>query len=259
MAMQRSFRSGAAGVAFLTVGALAGGCGPSPIHVNGVLRESTEMRPLRNLPTGSYAQIRVLVRSAEQSGPDCAATPLEGSENHNNAACIPAEASNAAVRLVRQRLRSYGMGLAHDAKEPYDYEVSVLVSGVAPKQPDPMSVKAMAKLTFRHGQDAGPGGFFAAVDAKAAGAAFDAVARDCALRDAALSEFSAMSVQPMTPELDINALASDAVDNAVGCDELGRFFLDARTRFPPGPAPGAAPAPGAPASTSAPPPTPRGG
>jgi hypothetical protein len=51
----------------------------------------------------------------------------------------------------------------------------------------------------------------------------------------------------MTPDFDISALTSDAVDNAVGCDELARFFLDAKTRFPP-----PAPAPSAASSAAAP-------
>jgi hypothetical protein len=96
-----------------------------------------------------------------------------------------------------------------------------------------MAAKAFARLTFKRTDDAaGGGGFFGGIDAKAAAAAFDTVVKDCALQDAELSEFSATSTQPMTPEFDINALASDAVDNAVGCDELARFFLDAKTRFP---------------------------
>jgi hypothetical protein len=40
------------------------------------------------------------------------------------------------------------------------------------------------------------------------------------------------------------ALASGAVDNAVGCAQLAQFFRDAHTRFPKAPAPpGPAPAP----------------
>jgi hypothetical protein len=82
---------------------------------------------------------------------------------------------------------------------------------------------------------------------KAATEAFGAIAKDCALRDAELSSFSASSTEPMTPEFDIVALSSDAVDNALRCDELAMFMRDARTRFPranapPAPAPAPAPA-----------------
>jgi hypothetical protein len=236
----RAFASFPSNVAWLILVPLAAGCGPSPVHVNGVMRESSEMRPLRNLPAGAYGQLRVLVRAdsdPDQKGSDCAAAPLEGAEGHNNAACIPADAGNVAVRLVRQRLRSYGMGLARDAKEPYDYEVRVIVAGVAPKTADPMGAQAVARVTFKRGSESDASGFFSGIDPKAASASFDAVAKDCALQDAELGEFSATSNQPMTPDFDINALASDAVDNAVGCDELARFFLDAKTRFPPPTAP----------------------
>jgi hypothetical protein len=44
----------------------------------------------------------------------------------------------------------------------------------------------------------------------------------------------------MTPEFDLVVLLSDAVDNAIGCDQLARFFVDAKTRYPavaPPPAP----------------------
>jgi hypothetical protein len=217
------------------------------------------MRPLRNLPQGAFGQLPVLVRAASgepgqqgEGGTECGATPLEGSEDHNNAACVPSDASNAAIRLVRQRLRSYGMGLVRESREPHDYEVQVLVVGVAPKKPDPMLAKAVAKVTFKRNADAPGGGFFGSIDEKAASDAFDSVARDCALQDSELASFSATAAQPMTPEFDIVALASDAVDNTVGCDQLARFFLDAKTRFPPPAAPPApAPSP-APASASTP-------
>jgi hypothetical protein len=234
-------------------------CGPSPIHVNGVMRESSEMRPLRNLPQGAYSQLRVLVRSGSESGetPECGSTPLEGSEDHNNAACVPSDASNAAVKLVRQRLRSYGLNLVREAREPHDYDVHVLVVGVAPKKPDPMLARAATRVTFRHvaeAQGSPGGGFFATIDEKAAGEAFDAVAKDCALQDSDLADFSASAVQPMNPDFDVVALTSDAVDNLVGCAELARFFLDAKNRFPrAASAPPAAPAaPAAPAEAAPP-------
>ncbi len=240
----------AARLAWVPAALMPVACGPSPIHVNGVARESSEMRPLRNLPQGAYGQLHVLVRAASEPGeqgeaPECGATPLDGDPDHNNAACVPSDASNAAVRLVRQRLRSYGLGVVRSEKEPYDYEVRVLIVGVAPKRPDPMGAKALAKVTFTRAEN-GTGAFFASVDAKAAASAFDTVARDCALQDSELASFTASAFQPMTPEFDIVALTSDAVDNIVGCAELARFFLDAKNQFP---APAAAPAP-----TAAPPP-----
>jgi hypothetical protein len=45
----------------------------------------------------------------------------------------------------------------------------------------------------------------------------------------------------MTPEFDIVALTSDAVDNVVGCAQLARFFVDAKNRFPKTAAPASAP------------------
>ncbi len=230
-------------------------CGPSPIHVNGVMRESTEMRPLRNLPQGAYAQLRVLVSATSEAGeqgaaPECGATPLEGAEDHNNAACVPADAANIAVRLVRQRLRSYGLTLVREAREPHDFDVRVVVVGVAPKKPEPMLVRAAAKVLFKRSGEGGPnapaGGFFGGVDEKAAGDAFEGVAKDCAMQDSELAEFSASAVQPMTPDFDITALTSDAVDNVVGCAELARFFVDAKNRYPRA----APPAPASPAPSS---------
>jgi hypothetical protein len=41
----------------------------------------------------------------------------------------------------------------------------------------------------------------------------------------------------MNPEFDLMALAAGAVDAAMGCDQLARFFRDAHTRFPRAPAP----------------------
>ena len=52
-----------------------------------------------------------------------------------------------------------------------------------------------------------------------------------------MSAFSVSSTQPMNPEFDMMSLAAGAVDNAVGCDQLARFFRDAHTRFPKAPAP----------------------
>jgi hypothetical protein len=268
--LRKNSLSARSALAACAAGALGlSACGPSPIHVNGVLRESSEMRPLRSLPQGAFAHVKVLVRAASEAGqeglgPECGSTPLEGSEDHNNAACVPPDAGNAAIRLVRQRLRSYGMGVVSNSKEPHDYEVHVLVVGVAPKAPDPMQAKAVAKVTFKRDTES-PGGFFGGIDEKAAAEAFDGVARDCALQDSELANFTAKAAQPMTPEFDIVALASDAVDNAVGCDQLARFFLDASTRFPRPAAPPAAPAPPAgtgatpapaPAATAAPAPPP---
>jgi hypothetical protein len=220
--------------------------------VNGVAKESSELRALRNLPQGAYGQLHVLVRAGSEAGesgeaPECGATPLEGAPDHNNAACVPSDASNAAVRLVRQRLRSYGLGVVRSEKEPYDYEVRVLVVGVAPKRPDPMGAKALAKVTFTRA-DGGNGAFFGSIDPKAASSAFDTVARDCALQDSELASFSASAFQPMTPEFDIVALTSDAVDNIVGCAELARFFLDAKNQYPAPAAPAAPPPAAAPAA-----------
>jgi hypothetical protein len=69
------------------------------------------------------------------------------------------------------------------------------------------------------------------VSLDAARAAFTQVASDCSLKGADLSTFTGWSRQPMTPEFDIQALASDAVDSVLRCDDLARFFMDAKTRF----------------------------
>jgi len=210
-------------------------CGPSPIHVDGVVRESSEMRPLRNVAPNAYRDLRVLVRAAaegaQQAATGCGVAPLEGNADRNNAVCVPADASNDAVRFVRQRLRSYGVGVARDAREPYDYEVQVVLTGVAPRQPDPMQAKAAARLTFVLGPSAASG-VFHGVDRPSASAAFDSVAKDCALLDADMTTFASTSTQPMTPAFDLAGLVGDAVDNAIGCDQLARFFLEARTRYP---------------------------
>jgi hypothetical protein len=55
----------------------------------------------------------------------------------------------------------------------------------------------------------------------------------------------------MTPDFDIIALSSDAVDNVLRCEDLAGFFLDARTRYPKP----AAPAPAASATAPAPAPS----
>jgi hypothetical protein len=228
-------------------------CGPSPIHVNGVIRESPEMRPLRNLPPGAYRELAVFVRAASEAMPqgatDCGFAPLEGSADRNNTACVPVDAANDAVRLVRQRMRSYGVNVVREAKEPIDYDVQVLVIGVAPKKPDPSLTRALARLTFTLQPNSTPSGAYAGVDQRAAAVGFSSVVRDCALQDADFSQFSGSAFQPMTPEFDLAVLASDAVDNVIGCDQLARFFLDVRTRYPsPRPAgPPIAPAPGSPA------------
>jgi hypothetical protein len=234
--------------AAISVISLFAACGATPIRVNGVVRDSPEMRPLRNVPLDSYKQLRMLVRPGG-SGAECGVAPLEGTseaDQRNNAVCVPAEATNQAVGMVRQRLRSYGVEVAKDANELFDYEVRVLVTGIAPRRPDPMAAKAYARLTFaRHER---PTGFFAGLDDKAATEAFESVVRDCALKDSDLTTFSASSSEPMTPEFDLSALVGDAVDAGVGCTELARFFREAHTRFakaapPPGPTPQPAPAP----------------
>jgi len=211
-------------------------CGHAPIHVQGVVRESTEMRPLRNVSTDAYKQLHVLVRPAADPGApgatDCGVAPVEGtdeSEQRNNAVCVPPDATNDAVRLVRQRLRAYGLGVVRDASEAHDFEARVLVTGVAPRKPDPTLARAAAKLTFKL-DPASP--FFADLDAKAAATGFDTVAGQCALRDSDLSSFSASATQPMTPDFDIAALVDDVVDDIVGCDQLARFFVEAHKRFP---------------------------
>ena len=56
----------------------------------------------------------------------------------------------------------------------------------------------------------------------------------------AVSVVSVTSTQPMN-EFDMMALASDAVDSSLGCDQLARFFRHAQTRYPKAPAPSPAP------------------
>jgi hypothetical protein len=219
-------------------------CGGTPIRVVGVVRDASEMRALQSVPNDAYRQLRVLVRpgggASSQGQAECGTTQLAGtleSENIRNTACVPADAPNDAVRIVRQRLRNYGLAVAREGSDPYDYVVEVRVTGVAPTEPNPLLAKAAAKLTFTLRADDAANGFFAGVDVPAATAAFIGVARDCALRDGDLASFSITSTQPMIPEFDITALAGDAVDNAIGCGELARFFRDVHTRFPKAPAP----------------------
>jgi len=226
----------------------AAACGHTAIRVDGVMNESSEMRPLQNVPGDAYRQVKIFVRTAtdDARGSEvCGYTQVEGtleSEDLKNAACVPADAQNDAVRIVRQRLRSYGVQVVRDGTEAYDYAVDVRVAGVAPKQPNRLAAKAVARLTFSLRKDDAANGFLSGIDVGAAGAAFTSAAKDCALVDAEMSAFSVSSTQPMNPAFDMMALAAGAVDNAVGCDQLARFFRDAHTRFPKAPAP-PAPAP----------------
>jgi hypothetical protein len=203
------------------------------------MRDSSEMRPIQSVPTDAYQRLRVVVRPAAGSGSqgaaECGDTQLEGtmeSENVRNTVCVPADAPNDAVRVVRQRLRTYGLQVAREGTDPYDYAIEVRVTGVAPKEPNPLLAKASAKLTFTLRGDDANDGFFAGVDLPAATAAFAGVARDCALREGELASFSVTSTEPMIPNFDMMALAGGAVDNAIGCGELARFFRDVHTRFP---------------------------
>jgi len=211
-------------------------CGASPIRVDGVVKESPEMRPLQNVQVDAYKELHVLVRpSAESSGSrECGYAPLEGStegEDKKNAACVPADATNDTVRLVRQRLRTYGVQVARDATEPYDYTLEVRLTGQAPRKPDPMLAKVLVRLAFTLRADDATNGFFQGLDVSAATAAFRTVAKDCGIHEGELTAFSTATTQPMNPEFDIAAVSADAVDAAIGCGELGRFFRDAHTRF----------------------------
>jgi hypothetical protein len=226
--------------------AAAAGCGASTIRVDGVMRDSPDMRPLQNVPVDSYKQVRVLVKPAgggdAQGGAECGHAPLQGtleSEDKRNTACLPPDAPNDAVRVVRQRLRAYGATVAKDGTEPYDYLVEVRVQGLPPRTTDRLQTKAAAKVTFTLRPDDATNGFFHDVDVAAAGTAFAEVARDCALHDAELGTFSSSATTPMIPEFDMTALAGDAVDGSFGCGQLARFFRDVHTRFPKGGAPAA--------------------
>lgn len=234
------------------------GCGHSTIRVVGVMQQSSEMRPLPNVPLGGYQQLHLFVRAApgqsaaKYGSPDCGFARLDGSDegdNLNNTACVPVDALNTAIGIVRQRLRAYGIDVVRDASDPYDYKVEVSVTGEAPKTPDRTLAKALARVTFEMHDDPSGKTLVSSLDPQAAGAAFGAVAKTCEFRDGTLSSFSAVSRQPMTPDFDIVALSSDAVDNALRCDDLAGFFLDARTRYP---KPAAPPAPSLPPAPSAP-------
>jgi hypothetical protein len=225
-----------AGLAFGLVG-----CGPSTIRVVGVMQQSSEMRPLPNVPLGGYQQLHLFVRAApgqsaaKYGSPDCGFAPLEGTsegDQKNNTACVPVDALNTAIGIVRQRLRAYGIDVVRDASDPYDYKVEVSVTGEAPRAPDRSQFKAVARVSFKLHEDPAAKTVVNAIDAKAASAAFESVARRCNFRDGSFEGFSASARQPMTPEFDIVALASDAVDNVLRCDDLASFFLDAKTRFP---------------------------
>jgi hypothetical protein len=239
------------------------GCGHSTIRVVGVMQQSSEMRPLPSVPLGGYQQLHLFVRAApgqsaaKYGSPDCGFTRLEGTgegDDLNNTACVPVDALNTAIRIIRERLRSYGIVVVRDASDPYDYKVEVSVTGEAPKAADPTLVKALARVTFTMHDDANANTLTGNLDPQAAKAAFDPVAKTCGFRDGDLSNFSAISRQPMTPDFDIIALSSDAVDNVLRCEDLAAFFLDARTRYPkpaPAPAPAAtAPAPAGSASAT---------
>ncbi len=226
-------------------------CGPSPIRVVGVIHQSSEMRPLPAVPLGGYQQLHLLVRaatgqSAERYGsPDCGFAGLEGTSEGRelrNAACVPIETLNMAVGIVRQRLRSYGIHVAREPSEPYDYTVEVLVTGEAPRKPDPTLAKALARLTLKRAASPADSTLASRIDWKAAAPAFDSAARSCGLQNADdPAGLSASSTEPMTPDFDLMALASNAVDNLFRCYDLANFFLEARNRFPK--ASGARPAP----------------
>ncbi len=245
-------------VSFASLALAVMGCGHTGIRVDGVMSESSEMRPLQNVPGDAYRLVKVYVRPGSDEGRGterCGYTQVEGSlesEDARNAACVPGDAQNDAVRIVRQRLRAYGVQVVRDASDAYDYAVDVRVTGVAPRQPDRLAAKAVARLTFSLRKDAAANGFLSGVDVTAAGAAFTGAAKDCALLDAELSTFSVSSTQPMNPQFDMMALAAGAVDNAIGCDQLARFFRDAHTRFPKA----APPPPPAPPPSPPPPPAP---
>lgn len=236
----RSTTRAAATASLQTLLLILAACGPAPIRVMGVMQHSTEMRPLPSVPLGGYQQLRLLVRAAsgqaaERVGSaDCGYATLEGTEegqDRRNAACVPTEALNTGIGFVRQRLRSYGITVARDASEPYDYTVEVSVTGQAPKKADVSLAKAVARVAFKlHAGSSNT--LVSGIDRSHTKVAFDAISRNCALPDAAFEEFSASSAQPMTPGFDIVALSSDAVDNLLRCYDLANFFLDARNRQP---------------------------
>jgi hypothetical protein len=220
--------------------ALAAGCSPSTIRVVGVMQQSSEMRPLPNVPVGAYKDLRIFVRAApsqasEYGSADCGYARLEGTgegDDLKNAACVPPDAQNVAIGIIRTRFRSYGVQVVRDATEPYDYRVDVSVTGEAPKQPDRTLARAAATLTFTLNTSVTGGTLMSSIGLDAARAAFVQVAGDCSLKGGDLSTFVGWSRQPMTPDFDIQALANDAVDSVLRCDDLARFVMDARTRFP---------------------------
>jgi hypothetical protein len=211
------------------------------------------MRPLPAVPLGGYQQLRVLVlaapgQSVERYGSaDCGFTRLEGTsevQDLRNAACVPVETLNEAVGIVRQRLRAYGIVVARDAAEPHDYTVEVLVTGEAPRKADPRLAKALARVTLKRAAHPDPDTLVGSIDWSAAAAAFDSAVAACRLRQAEdPSALSASSTQSMTPDFDLMALASDAVDNLLRCYDVANFFLEARSRFPKPNGSRAAPAP----------------
>ena len=246
----------------LLIGVGLAACGRSTVRVVGVMQQSSEMRPLPNVALGGYQQLHLFVRAApgqsasKYGSPDCGFAPLEGTDDGqdlNNAACVPVEALNTLIGIVRQRLRAYGIDVVRDASDPYDYKVEVSVTGEAPRKADRTLAKAVAKVTFKLHDEPSGKTLVSSIDPRAAAAAFVTVAKNCSLRDADWSTFSASSREPMTPDFDIVALSSDVIDNALRCDNLANFFRDARTQFPraPEPAPAASTAP-SPSPTPAP-------
>lgn len=221
-------------------------CGHSTIRVVGVMEQSSEMRPLPSVPLGGYQQMHLFVRAmpgqsaAKYGSPDCGFTRLEGTDEGddlNNTACVPVDALNTAIGIVRQRLRAYGIDVVRDASDPYDYLVEVSVTGEAPKRADRTASRAVSRIEFKLHDEPGAKTLVGSLDLHAAGAAFDAVSKTCGFREGGLASFSGVSRQPMTPQFDIIALASDVVDNVLRCDDLAAFFLDARTRYPKATAP----------------------
>jgi hypothetical protein len=220
--------------------AMAAGCTPSTIRVVGVMQQSSEMRPLPNVPVGAYKDLKVFVRAApsqasEYGSADCGYARLEGTgegDDLKNAACVPPDAQNVAIGIIRTRFRSYGIQVARDATDPYDYRVDVSVIGEAPKQADRTLARAAATLVFTLNTNVTGGTLMSSVGLDAARAAFVQVASDCSLKGGDMTTFTGWSRQPMTPDFDIQALANDAVDSVLRCDDLARFFTDAKTRFP---------------------------
>jgi hypothetical protein len=197
------------------------------------------MRPLPSVPLGGYQRLHLLVRASSDQqldrvgSPDCGYATVEGSDeaqDRRNAVCVPTETLNTVIGIVRQRLRAYGITVARDASEPHEYTVEVSVTGEAPRKPDRSLARAVARVAFKQNRDS-PNALEGA-DRGAAAAAFAAISKDCGLPSATPEEFSASSTQSMTPEFDVVALSSDAVDNLLRCYDLANFFLEARNRHP---------------------------